>query len=111
VDLAAAPAVPPPDETSLSGSHPLDGATVANLSPALAEELSLDETWSGVVVVGVKRGSVAARLRLGPGDILLRLNDEEIDRVDPLRRLLRRDASRWRISIRRGGDVRTLVVG
>ncbi len=111
VDLMAAPEVPPPDRTALSGEHPLAGATVANLSPALAEELSIGEAWSGVVVVAVKRGSIAGRLRLAPGDVLLRLNDEEIASVEMLREALRSDAARWKITFRRDGETRTIVVG
>ena len=42
VGLAIAPEVPPRNVTDLAGNQPLAGARVANLSPALAEELGLD---------------------------------------------------------------------
>ena len=42
------------------GAQPLAGATVANLSPALAEELGTDRYYRGVVVLSVVAGSNAA---------------------------------------------------
>ena len=47
--LIVAPETPPRDARDLAGNHPLGGAKVANLSPAVAEELSITET-KGVVV-------------------------------------------------------------
>ena len=44
----------------LDGAHPLDGATVANLSPALAEELGFDPYATGIIVTAVDRRSAAA---------------------------------------------------
>jgi S1-C subfamily serine protease len=46
---------------------PLLGAKVANLSPAVAEELRLDYSTEGVVVTDVENGSVAQRA--GPGNL------------------------------------------
>ncbi|MGH6892671.1 MAG: Do family serine endopeptidase, partial [Dongiaceae bacterium] len=53
VELVPAPRKPEPDETWLDGPQPLKGARVANLSPALGEELSVSG-WKGVVVMAVK---------------------------------------------------------
>ena len=111
VDLVAAPEDPPRDLTVLDGPHPLTGATVANLSPALAEELSVDGAWRGVIIVTLRRGSIAHRAGLAPGDILLRVNDREIDSVAALRDVLDRPVSRWRIAFRRAGETRVVVVG
>ena len=111
VDLVAAPEDPPRDETVLDGAHPLTGATVANLSPALAEELSVDGAWRGVIIVTLRRGSIAHRAGLAPGDILLRVNDRETDTVAALREALDRPVSRWRIAFRRAGETRVVVVG
>ena len=41
------------DERVLEGVHPLAGAKVANLSPALAEELELDDTWDRITSYNV----------------------------------------------------------
>jgi hypothetical protein len=40
--LAAPPEDPPREKSPLDGRHPLSGATVVNLSPAVAEEMGLD---------------------------------------------------------------------
>ncbi|MBT6286695.1 MAG: Do family serine endopeptidase, partial [Rhodospirillaceae bacterium] len=56
VPLQAAPEIPQRDLSLISGSNPYTGAEVANLSPALAEEISFDADAAGVVVMRVKRG-------------------------------------------------------
>src|SRR5581483_4828011 len=56
---AAPPEQPPRQLTTLSGRHPLSGAAIANLNPAFADELGLDPTQRGVIVTGLRSGSVA----------------------------------------------------
>jgi len=110
VPLQAAPEIPQRDLSLISGSNPYTGAEVANLSPALAEEISFDTDAAGVVVMRVKRGSPADRIGLEPGDILLRLNGTEIVSVSKLRQMVRREYSNWRIEIVRGGRTLQLVI-
>ena len=105
--LVEAPEDPPRNETLLLERHPLAGATVANLSPALAEELDLPGTWAGVIVTKIGRGSVANRLRFRAGDILLAVNGREFERVEELMGLLSRPSRDWTITFSRGGRVRT----
>jgi serine protease Do len=83
---------------------------VANLSPALADELMLDTEARGVVVVDVRRGSPAQRLGLQPGDVLMRLNDREIRTTDDARRITSTPLP-WRLQLRRGERVLQVVVG
>ena len=83
---------------------------VANLSPALVDELMLDGEVRGVVVVDVRRGSPAQRLGLQPGDILLRVNDREIRATEDARRIGTVPMP-WRVQIRRGDRVLQIVVG
>jgi Do/DeqQ family serine protease len=107
--LIAAPETVPRNLTALSGANPFAGATVANLSPALAEEMSLDEV-SGVVVVETEADSTARRIGLRPGDVILRLNDEDVASVKQLAELLKRRGRSWDLTIRRGGeDLRTIL--
>jgi S1-C subfamily serine protease len=49
-------------EITLSGRSPFQGATVVNISPAIADELHLDAETEGVVVTGVEGDSTAANL-------------------------------------------------
>jgi len=106
--LVAPPEDPPREETLLEGKHPLSGARIANLSPALVEELGLAGQPRGVIVLGVVRRSQAARLGLRPGDILIEINDAAIERVRDVKKIISRRPDSWRISIRRGD--RTLSV-
>jgi len=110
VPLVAAPEDPPRDITLLRGRHPLAGATVANLSPALAEELSLDHMEKGVIVVAVQRGSLAGRIGLDAGDVVLRVNKADIGTVADLKKALRHRARQWAISIRRDNRVMSIVI-
>ena len=111
IELTAAPEDPPRSTTLLSGRHPLAGATVANLSPALAVELSLDREWRGVIIVAVERGSIADRARFARGDILLEINGRNVNTVAELMAALSRPANRWHITYRRDGEVHAVVIG
>jgi Do/DeqQ family serine protease len=109
IELMPAPREPEPQETWLDGHQPLKGAQVANLSPALGEELSVSG-WKGVVVVAVKRGSIARELGIRPGDVVARINGEEIDDVDELQQVVAQAADEWELSIARDGKVKTVTV-
>ena len=103
--LPAPPERPRRDTTELDGPHPFSGATVANLSPALAEEIRLDPMLSGVVVTEVVRRSAANRLGVQPGDIILGVNDTRVQTVDALERELTAGVRNWQVSVRRGEQV------
>jgi Do/DeqQ family serine protease len=108
VPLIAPPEDPPRETTELSGQHPFAGATVANLSPALAEELGVDSNRQGVILLKIANGSVAQRIRLRPGDIVDSVNGTPIARIDALNKALRQKPSEWRLAIRRGDQVYNL---
>jgi serine protease Do len=78
---------------------------VANLSPAFAIENGFDEFARGVVLVGVRRGGIAERLRLASGDIVLKVNRREIETVKDLKQAVRRASKSWKIAIRRDGKI------
>jgi serine protease Do len=109
VALNPAPRVPEPNQTLLDGRHPLKGAEVANLSPALGEELSISG-WKGVVVVAVKRGTYARELGLKPGDIIARINGADIDSVATLQKALGDERDEWELSIMRDGKLKSVTV-
>jgi Do/DeqQ family serine protease len=103
--LTAPPERPARDVTQLDGPHPFSGATVANLSPALAEEIRLDPMLSGVVVTAIVRRSAANRLGVQPGDIILGVNDQRVESVDDLEGALAQGGRSWQVSVRRGDQV------
>ncbi|WP_235062946.1 PDZ domain-containing protein [Paramagnetospirillum caucaseum] len=63
------------------------------------------------MVFGIKRGSVANRLGLQPGDMLLKVNERPVPSVAEARKLLGVESPRWAITIKRNGEVMSLVLG
>ena len=103
--LAAPPEDPPRDPAVLEGRRPLSGAGVANLSPAVADELGLVEWRPGVIVTEVKAGSFAGRF-VRPGDMILSVNGQDVKNVAELKtRIVAGVAS---VSIGREGMVSTV---
>jgi S1-C subfamily serine protease len=107
--LALPSSTPAPDQQLLSGRYVLDGATVANLSPALAEEKGLDPFTAGVVILEIRRG-VAAQLGLQPGDLILGLNGQKTPTVEALQEALTAGGGgrRGAITVSRGGQTQQL---
>jgi Do/DeqQ family serine protease len=99
--LVAAPETTERAETLMEGRNPLQGMVVANLSPAVAEELGVPSSLSGVVALEIK-GGVAKRF-FRKGDILLEVNGVSIASVDDLQRAVAADESYWEFEINRGG--------
>ncbi len=105
--LEAAPETPPRNLTELAGRQPLTGARVANLSPALAEELGLETLDQGVIIINVQRQTPARRY-LRPGDKILQINETRIDTVADLVAALEAPVEKWRITMQRGDKMRTI---
>jgi S1-C subfamily serine protease len=101
VKLVAAPETTDRAETLMEGKNPLQGMVVANLSPAVAEELGVPSSLSGVIALEIK-GGVAKRF-FRKGDILLEVNGVSIASVDDLQRAVAADESYWEFAINRGG--------
>lgn len=87
---------------NLAGNHPLSGARVVEITPALSDELGIEES-EGVVVSDVRRDSYAARLGLLPGDVLQSIGETAIDTVARLETTLQAKQRVWRIGWRRKG--------
>jgi serine protease Do len=111
IRLTAPPEIPPRDTTEFRGQSPFTGATVANLNPALADELGLPNTAKGVVILGVANRSIAQSLQFQPGDIILKVNGRALAAVSDLRFVLEHDLRDWTIVLRRAGEVVTLRLG
>jgi Do/DeqQ family serine protease len=103
--LTAPPEDPPREKSVLEGRQPLSGATVVNLSPAVAEEMGLIEWKPGVAVVEVKGGSYAARF-IRQGDMVIAINGQEVKSVADLKKRI--DAGVSSMSIAREGMVSTI---
>jgi len=105
VPLAAPPEVPARERSVLDGRQPLSGATVVNMSPAVADEMGLVEWKPGVAVVEVQPGSYAARF-LRPGDMVAAINGQEVKSVAELKKRIPAGVSS--LSVGREGLVSTI---
>lgn len=101
--LEAAPEDPPRDVVDLTGSHPLQGAKVGNMSPAFALELDLDPMQRGVIILGVRRGAPVSRFDFRPGDIIRGINGQPVQRTRGLDRRLADEPEQWVIDVLRAG--------
>jgi Do/DeqQ family serine protease len=111
VRLAIPPETRPRDQVRIRTRSPLAGATVVNMSPAVADELQIDVTPDGVVVADLDQGSVASRLGFQKGDLVLAINGQRVSSTREVERLVRTGGQAWEITVGRGGQVFTTVVG
>jgi Do/DeqQ family serine protease len=103
VALEPAPDVPR-DERVIESRSPFLGAKVANLSPALAEELRIDAKAEGVAVIDVPDNSIAARYGFRRGDVIVMVNGEPIAKTRDLERAAGEAKRTWSVTIVRGGQ-------
>lgn len=106
-----APETPPRETTDITGANPLQGATVANLSPAVAQEIDVDDSLSGVVVLKAETG-IARRMGLRRGDIIAALNGTRVQSVKELLAVIKQQGKppRWTVGILRNGQILNVVV-
>ena len=77
---------------------------MANLSPALADQLQLQNVDEGVVVLDVDAGSYARNLGFQRGDVILAVNGERIGKTRELEKVSSVPNRSWHIEILRGGQ-------
>src|SRR4029079_17263949 len=103
VALQTAPETPR-DEITIRSRSPFSGMKVANLSAALADELQVDSSAEGVVVLDTDNGSYASNLGFQRGDIIEEVNGEHIAKTRDLERAAKGQSRSWRIVINRRGN-------
>ncbi|MEJ0062730.1 MAG: Do family serine endopeptidase [Alphaproteobacteria bacterium] len=111
-DLAGPPEIPPRDEILLSGENPLRGARIANISPALLEEMEeheIDEI--GVVILSVAPRSPANALGLQRGDRIISINGTPVALSRDLKSLLSQEYEGWQIQVRRANQLFDIILG
>jgi Do/DeqQ family serine protease len=109
VRLIAAPETVKRQETVISGATPLAGLVVANLSPAVADEVGMPASATGVVALDVKQGPAQQFFR--KGDVILDINGAAVDSVNTLRGILQQPSNRWVVGFLRGGRKAYLRLG
>jgi len=110
IALETAPETPR-DELVIRSRSPFSGARIANLSPALAEELRLETAAEGVVIVDIADGSLAQNFGFQRGDRIVSVNNERIARTRDLERVASQQNRLWRITIEREGKQVSVVFG
>jgi Do/DeqQ family serine protease len=94
----------PRDELLIASPSPFQGAKVSNLSPALADDLRLDSSAQGVVIVDIASGSPAQSLGFQRGDLVVSVNNAKIAKTRDLEKAVGQQSRLWRITIMRGGQ-------
>jgi len=110
VALRTAPELPR-DEIVIRTRSPFAGARVANLSPALADELRLPNAEGGVVILDVDGGSYAGSLGFRRGDVIQEVNGAGVAKTADLQRITAVQNRIWRVVILRGGQKISAVFG
>jgi S1-C subfamily serine protease len=110
VALETAPEAPR-EEITIKARSPFLGAKVANLSPALADELRIDASTEGVVVLEVTGGTLAQNFGFRRGDVVVSVNNNKIARTSDLDKLAQAGSRVWRVTILRGGQQISAVFG
>jgi len=110
VALQAAPEMPR-QEITIQSRSPFMGSKVSNVSPALADELRLDPSSTGVVIVDIADGSIAQSLGFQKGDLVLQVNSTKIEKTSDLDRVAREQSRAWRVTIQRSGQQMSVVFG
>jgi len=99
------------NEIVLTSRSPFQGAKVANISPAVADELHLDTDTEGVVVTELGEDTTAANVGFQKGDVIMAVNNQKIARTSDLERATRDAARVWRIVLMRGGQQINVTLG
>jgi Do/DeqQ family serine protease len=99
------------NEIVLTTRSPFQGAKVANISPAVADELHLDADTEGVVVTDLADGGTAASVGFQKGDIILAVNNQKIAKTSDLEKATREASRLWRITMVRGGQQINVTLG
>jgi Do/DeqQ family serine protease len=99
------------DEIVITTQSPFQGAKVANISPALADELHLESGAEGVVVIALTEDGMAANVGFRRGDIIMAVNNKKIAKTADLERAVGEARRLWRITLMRGGQQIQVMLG
>lgn len=103
MQLLPPPETVPREVRTMPRNTALGGATVANLSPAVSQEIGMPGNKKGVVVMRVIRRSPAAQNGLRPRDIIREINGVRIESSGHLREVAYGISDRWEITVERKG--------
>lgn len=101
------PETPERQLTRIAGQNPLTGAQIANMNPALAEELRRSSASNApeVVLLQLKFGDIAHRLGFRPGDIIYKINNATVKNVNEVITQLKNRRKNWEVIVKRQGKL------
>jgi Do/DeqQ family serine protease len=100
VRLIAAPETVPREETLIDNTSPFAGLVIANLSPAVSEEIGFGADAEGVVALDVKGGPASQLFR--KGDVIFEINGVAVSSVADMKAVIKKEERRWAIGVLRG---------
>ena len=103
--LIPPPEMPARDAVTLRNDSPFSGATVVNLSPAVAEEMQISGVRSGVVVTAVADDSTAAMTGIQKGDVIVGLDRAKVTSTRQVEKATGARQDFWHVTIDRGGQI------
>jgi Do/DeqQ family serine protease len=96
------------DLRAIKGNNPLSGATIGNLSPALADELGLASNIEGVIITATEPG-IATSLGFQPRDIIVQINGQEAKTSEQIEEILSHKSNSWKVTVKRGGRMLNVI--
>src|SRR6516162_964471 len=99
------------NEIVLSSRSPFQGAKVANISPAVADELHLYADTEGVVITELGDDSTAANVGFQKGDVILAVNNTKVGKTSDLEKATSQSTRVWRITLMRNGQQINVTLG
>jgi Do/DeqQ family serine protease len=99
------------NEITLTARSPFQGAKVANISPAVADELHLDADTEGVVITEIGDDSTAGQVGFQKGDIIVAVNNTKVGKTTDLEKATSQSVRLWRITLVRGGQQINVTLG
>ena len=99
------------NEMVLTSRSPFQGAKVANISPAVADELHLDADTEGVVITELGDDSTAANVGFQKGDVILAVNNTKVGKTSDLEKATSQSTRVWRITLMRNGQQINVTLG
>ena len=103
--LVPPPETPARDAVTLDNDSPFSGATVVNLSPAVADDFQLNGVRSGVVVSAVADNSAAAMTGLQKGDVIVGLDRSKVTDTRQVQKATAARRDVWHVTIDRAGQI------
>lgn len=101
----------PEEKLVIEDNRFLEGATVADVTPATRESLEIGNDVNGVLVIEVLNNSAAARTGLRPGDVIIKINRKDTPNLKEFSTVLKKLTGRkMSISIYRQGMILSMTI-